>query len=59
MTYTQGSDDWKHGDLPYYQKDYLGIKEVGVYGENYRIIVDEFTGLARIEKVEDKDNARK
>jgi hypothetical protein len=53
------SNDWKHGELPYYQRDCLGVKEVGVNGENYHIIVDEFTGLARIEKVEDNNNARK
>lgn len=56
MTCIAESDKWSHGNLPFYDKDTLGVKTVGVDGENYRIIVDEFTGLARIEKVEDKAN---
>ena len=59
MTFTMESNEWKHGELPYYDKGYLGVREVGVNGENYRIIVDEFTGMARIEKLEDKENERK
>jgi hypothetical protein len=59
MTYIQGYDKWKHGNLPYYDKDCLGIRRVGVDGNNYYIIVDELTGLTRIEKVEDKNDDRK